>query len=74
MRRFLIIALLLAPAGAAAQQPAQPSAAEQALGEKLLREIQEGLRMQADLIETKRKLADAEKKLKDLEKPAEPSK
>ncbi len=60
MLRYFVLALVLA-APAFAQQP---SAAEQALSERLIAEIQSNIQARAQLIETQRKLAEAEAKLK----------
>lgn len=66
---FIMIALLLSTAAQAQQQQ---SPTEQALGAKLLLEIQQGLACSAEAVTLKSDLAKAFTKIKDLEaKPKE---
>ncbi len=58
-RLAILVALLATPALAQ-----QPSAAEQALSERLIAEIQSNVQARAQLIETQRKLAEAEAKIR----------
>ncbi len=51
-----------------------PPANEEALGKRLITEMQTGLVCSASLITTQRRIADLEKELADLKKPAEPEK
>jgi hypothetical protein len=67
---FLLGNLLLTTA-ASAQQHQQQTPSEQALGTKLLQEIQGGLMCNASLISAQAELAKAQARLKELEpKPA----
>lgn len=69
--RILIIALSLFVATAAMAQQ-QPAASEQALGAKLMQEIQGGLNCSANLISVQADLAKAQARIKELEpKPEE---
>lgn len=66
MRAFIIGLALLTATSALAQQQT-PS--EQALGAKLMQEIQGGLNCSASLIGVQAELAKANAKIKELEKP-----
>jgi hypothetical protein len=70
MRRILFLCVVLASVPAFAQQQ-QPSAAEQALGDRLLVEVQANVQARAQLIEAQRQLAAAQARIKELEKTAE---
>lgn len=69
MRIFIIAIALLASTSAFAQQQT-PS--EQALGTKLLQEIQGGLNCSASLISVQAELAKATARIKELEPKPEP--
>lgn len=70
MKYLIAIALLIATPALAQQQQASP--AEQALSTQLLETIQSLVSVRAALIDTQRKLAEAQEKIKQLEaKPAE---
>jgi hypothetical protein len=62
-------ALLLSSAALAQQQ--QPSPAEQALGQRLMSEIQKGVTCEAGVISLLAELAAAQAKIKELDKAAE---
>jgi hypothetical protein len=67
LRIVIIIALLFVAVAAHAQQ--QPSPNEQAMGAKLMQEIQQGLSCSASLIGVQAELAKANAGIKELEKP-----
>jgi hypothetical protein len=72
MRRLILLILLtafLAATPAIAQQQS-PSAVEQALGSKLMQEIQAGINCSASSITVQADLAKAQARIKELEKPA----
>jgi xanthine dehydrogenase molybdopterin-binding subunit B len=79
MRRWIVIALLASVTGAAAQQP--PTPYEQALGAKLMAEINSELTCSTDLISARNQVADLNRQIDDLKKqlaaktqPTEPPK
>jgi hypothetical protein len=63
----IAFALVLFGVAAFAQQPAPPSAGEQALSDRLIEEIRSNVQARTQLIETQRKLAEANEKIKALE-------
>ncbi len=68
MKRIaLVLALLASPALAQ-----QPSAAEQALSERLIAEIQSNVQARAQLIDVQRQLVTAQTRIKSLEEKYEP--
>ncbi len=66
MKRLAVLVALVVASPAFAQQ-AQPSSAEQALSDRLIAEIQSNVQARAQLIETQRKLAEAEAKIKAMD-------
>jgi hypothetical protein len=72
MKRIILAALLISTPALAQQKP--PSAAEQALGAKLMQEIQSGLSCSAGLITAQADLVKANERIKALEVKSEPSK
>lgn len=69
MRIFIIVLSLLTATSALAQAVGTPS--EQAMGTKLMQEIQGGLNCSADLIAARSELAKAQARIKELEAKAE---
>ncbi len=67
MKRIIFLAALLATP-ATAQQQSPPS--EQALGAKLMREVQDGLQCNVSLISVQAELAKAHARVKELESVA----
>lgn len=65
MKHLVLLLTLLLPSTAFAEQQSSPS--EQVLGQRLLREIQEGLNCSAALLTTKSDLAKAQARIKELE-------
>ncbi len=63
MKKLLVLFLTLTPIHSFAQQ----SPTEQALGNKLLQEIQTGITCSANLISTKAELIKAQERIKELE-------
>lgn len=72
MRAFIIGLSLLTATSALAQQ--QQSPGEQALGSKLMQEIQSGLNCSASLIGVQAELAKAQARIKELEPKPEDKK
>lgn len=66
----IILALLLLSSPAMAQQQPPPSASEQALGSKLMEEIQGGLNYRAGLLGVQADLVKAKARIKELEEKA----
>jgi hypothetical protein len=71
MIRIAIALALLATPALAQQQ--QPSFTEQAMGQKIMQEINNGLACSARLIEVQKQLETAEAKVKQLEGEAKPA-
>lgn len=75
MKRIaLLLATLAMPTGfvlgsamVASSQPAAPPPSEQAIGAKLMREIQDGLQCNVNLISVQVELAKAQARVKELE-------
>lgn len=75
MRTLIIGLSLFVATSAMAQQQQPPAASEQALGAKLMQEIQGGLNCSANLISVQADLAKANARIKELEpKTEEPPK
>lgn len=72
MRAFIIALALLASSAAFAQQQQTPG--EQALGAKLMQELQGGLNCSANLIGAQAELAKAQARIKELEAKVEEKK
>lgn len=73
MTRLVALAAFVALATPALAQQ-QPSPAEQALGSKLMQEVQAGLNCSADLIVLRAELARANERIKELAPKPEPQK
>lgn len=71
MKVFSVFVALLLASPAIAQQ--QPTPIQQALGERLMREVNEGLQCSASLIGLQQELAKALARVKDLEEKAKPA-
>ena len=72
MKRLAIFVLIFASPALAQQQ--QPTAAEQALGQKLFKEMQEGVNCSVNLISVQAELAKANARIKELETKPEAKK
>jgi hypothetical protein len=66
MKRFFLLALLTISAQALAEQP-QPSALEQALGQRVMAEVNANIQASATIVDLQRQLATAQERLKALE-------
>lgn len=75
MRWLLVFVMFTISPAAIAQHMQSPSATEQALGAKLMQEIQSGLNCSTNLLTMQAELAKAQARIKELEpKPEEKSK
>jgi hypothetical protein len=73
--RFILAVLLLVAMPAFAQQPQQPaSPMEQALGQKLMEEINSNIQLRTQLVGMQDQIKDLQAKLKPQDKPPEPQK
>ena len=71
--KYLVAILMMLVFASEAQAQQQTSPTEQAIGNKLLQEINNGIACNANLLVVQKQLADAQAKIKEIEPKAAPA-